>query len=100
VLEASDLDCARGGRALFRNLSFSLEGGELLRLAGENGSGKTTLLKLLAGLLVPDAGEVRWQGTRIPRKLAGLLEGHQVGRALRKAEKHRLMLTARGLDRT
>jgi hypothetical protein len=33
-----------------------------------------------------------------PRKLAGLLEGHQVAHALRKAEKHRLMLTARGLD--
>jgi hypothetical protein len=33
-----------------------------------------------------------------PRKLAGLLEGHQVAYALRKAEKHRLLLTARGLD--
>lgn len=33
-----------------------------------------------------------------PRKLSGLLEGHQVGHALRRAEKHRLMLTARGLD--
>lgn len=33
-----------------------------------------------------------------PRKLAGLLEGHQVAHALRRAEKHRLMLSARGLD--
>jgi hypothetical protein len=33
-----------------------------------------------------------------PRKLAGLLEGYQVAHALRKAEKHRLMLTSRGLD--
>ncbi|MEO8718061.1 MAG: hypothetical protein ABI423_07550 [Burkholderiales bacterium] len=32
-----------------------------------------------------------------PRKLAGLLEGHQVAVALRKAEKHRLLLTAQGL---
>jgi hypothetical protein len=32
-----------------------------------------------------------------PRKLAGLLEGHRVAYALRKAAKHRLMLTARGL---
>ncbi len=32
------------------------------------------------------------------RKIAGLLEGRQVALALRKAEKHRLMLTARGLD--
>lgn len=33
-----------------------------------------------------------------PKKLAGLLEGHQVAQALRKAEKHRLLLTQRGLD--
>jgi hypothetical protein len=33
-----------------------------------------------------------------PRKLAGLLEGHQVASALRSAEKHRLLLTQRGLD--
>lgn len=33
-----------------------------------------------------------------PRKLAGLLEGRQVASALRSAENHRLLLTARGLD--
>jgi heme exporter protein A len=67
VLEASNLDCLRGGRTLFRGLSFSLEGGELLRIAGANGSGKTSLLKILCGLLFPDSGEVRWQGTPIRR---------------------------------
>jgi len=65
VLEASNLDCLRGGRTLFRGLSFSLRGGELLRIAGANGSGKTSLLKILCGLLTPDAGEVRWQDTPI-----------------------------------
>jgi heme exporter protein A len=65
VLEAQNLDCARGGRALLRGLSIALAGGELLRIAGANGSGKTTLLKILCGLLSPDAGEVRWQGTPI-----------------------------------
>jgi heme exporter protein A len=65
VLEASNLDCRRGGRTLFRGLSFSLHGGELLRVAGANGSGKTSLLKILCGLLSPDSGEVRWQGLPI-----------------------------------
>jgi heme exporter protein A len=65
VLEASHLDCLRGGRTLFRGLSFSLQPGELLRIAGENGSGKTSLLKILCGLLLPESGEVRWQGTPI-----------------------------------
>lgn len=65
MLEASNLDCRRGGRTLFRGLSFSLQGGELLRIAGANGSGKTSLLRILCGLLHPDSGEVRWQDTPI-----------------------------------
>lgn len=50
---------------LFRDLSFALRGGELLRIAGANGSGKTSLLRILCGLLAPLAGEVRWRGTSI-----------------------------------
>ncbi len=67
MLEATGLDCARGGRMLFRGLSLSLRGGERLRIVGANGSGKTSLLRILCGLLSPDAGEVRWQGNAIPR---------------------------------
>jgi heme exporter protein A len=67
MLEATGLDCARGGRMLFRGLSLSLRGGERLRIAGANGSGKTSLLRILCGLLSPDAGEVRWQGSAISR---------------------------------
>ncbi len=55
----------RGDRMLFRDLSFSLQNGELLHLKGHNGSGKTTLLRALAGLLLPVHGEIRWQGTSI-----------------------------------
>jgi heme exporter protein A len=65
VLEGRDLDCERGGRALFRGLSFSVKSGELLRIAGANGSGKSSLLRILCGLLAPSAGEVRWHGTPI-----------------------------------
>jgi len=65
MLEAVDLECARGGRALFRGLSFSLRAGEVLRVAGANGRGKTSLLRILCGLLTPHAGEVRWRGSAI-----------------------------------
>jgi len=65
VLEAADLECARGGRVLFRGLSFALKAGELLRIAGANGRGKTSLLRILCGLLAPAAGEVRWKGSPI-----------------------------------
>jgi heme exporter protein A len=65
MLEAADLECVRGGRTLFRRISFSLGKSELLRISGANGSGKTSLLRILCGLLSPTAGEVRWNGTRI-----------------------------------
>jgi heme exporter protein A len=57
----------RGDRTLFRDLDFELEAGELLHLKGENGSGKTTLLRALAGLLLPESGEIRWRGENIRR---------------------------------
>ena len=61
-LEAIDLGCVRGERTLFRGLSFTLKGGELLRVGGPNGSGKTSLLRIACGLLEPDRGDVRWGG--------------------------------------
>jgi len=67
VLEAGELECERGGRTLFRGVSFTLAGGELLRIAGPNGSGKTSLLRILCGLLTPSRGEVRWRGASVRR---------------------------------
>ena len=67
MLQALDLECARGGRVLFRALGMSIKGSELVRIAGTNGSGKTSLMRILCGLLAPHAGEVRWKGEPIGR---------------------------------
>jgi heme exporter protein A len=66
-LEAIDLYCARGERRLFSALSFTLRGGELLRIGGPNGSGKTSLLRIACALLEPTRGEVRWAGESVRR---------------------------------
>ena len=67
MLEVINLECVRGDRCLFSELSFDLSAGELLHLHGHNGSGKTTLLRTICGLITPTDGEVRWQGGNVRR---------------------------------
>ncbi|NNF95674.1 MAG: cytochrome c biogenesis heme-transporting ATPase CcmA [Halobacteria archaeon] len=67
MLEVVNLECIRGDRRLFSELSFDLSAGELLHLHGHNGSGKTTLLRTICGLITPTEGEVRWQGENVRR---------------------------------
>ncbi|MDQ6654155.1 MAG: cytochrome c biogenesis heme-transporting ATPase CcmA [Acidobacteriota bacterium] len=65
MLEATNLECVRGDRKLFINISFSITSGTLLQITGPNGSGKTSLLRIVCGLMAPENGEVRWQGANI-----------------------------------
>lgn len=46
-----------------RDIDFIVRRGEALGIIGLNGSGKTTLLRLLAGQILPDAGEIRMEGS-------------------------------------
>ncbi|MEV5318832.1 ATP-binding cassette domain-containing protein [Streptomyces sp. NPDC052687] len=48
-------------------VSLTLRRGEILAVVGENGSGKSTLTKLLTGILLPDKGQVRWDGVDLAR---------------------------------
>jgi heme exporter protein A len=63
--EAVGLECIRGDRLLFSDLSLSLIPGTLLQVEGLNGCGKTSLLRILCGLALPSQGEVRWHGQAI-----------------------------------
>ncbi len=62
ALEAIALACTLGNRRLFVDLSFALDAGRWLMLTGSNGSGKSTLLRIVAGLVRPSSGEIRWRG--------------------------------------
>ena len=57
-LVVDGLTCIRGGRSLFRGLSFDLQEGGALVVTGPNGVGKTSLLRLVAGLLTPVEGRI------------------------------------------
>lgn len=53
-----------GGVAAVREVSLTVEAGEILGVMGPNGSGKTTLFNLVSGALIPDSGEIRLLGER------------------------------------
>jgi len=66
VVIASALDKDMAGTPLFRGVSFKLERGDRMTLAGRNGAGKTTLLRMLSGETGIDGGELAFEkGTRV-----------------------------------
>lgn len=60
------------------NISFEVKEGDSLAIVGPSGSGKTTLLRLLAGLDLPDAGEIFINGTLMSQS-GGAVPPHQRG---------------------
>jgi iron(III) transport system ATP-binding protein len=58
-IQIIDLHKEFAGTVALRGISLNIEHGELIALLGPSGCGKSTTLQLLAGFLVPDAGEIR-----------------------------------------
>jgi ribose transport system ATP-binding protein len=62
VLAVEGLECHFGATQALRGVTLSVRAGEVLALLGENGAGKSTLIKILAGVLRPSAGTIRFGG--------------------------------------
>jgi len=67
------------------DLSFSVNKGEIYGILGPNGAGKTTLIKVLATILLPDAGNVKVLGYELPKHESKVKE--QIGLALGEYER-------------
>ncbi len=65
VLQVKNLSVGYGKQTVLHDLNFDLRKSECLALLGANGSGKSTLLKVLAGLLIPEAGTITYAGQDI-----------------------------------
>jgi putative ABC transport system ATP-binding protein len=65
LIEARDLSLSFGSTPALRGASLSVRPGEIVAVMGPSGSGKSTLLHCLAGILVPDEGEVWFGGQRL-----------------------------------
>ncbi|GAA2333696.1 ABC transporter ATP-binding protein [Dactylosporangium salmoneum] len=65
VLQARDVARSYGATPALRGVSLDVADGEILAVTGPSGCGKSTLLHCLAGIIRPDAGEIRYRGERL-----------------------------------
>ena len=70
VLE--DVDLSYGSRTVLSQFSLRLDQGSFTALLGPNGAGKSTIFNLIAGLILPDQGDVRVIGQSMSQTRAGL----------------------------
>jgi len=65
ILEVKNLKKKFGSNLVLKDVSFSLEEGQVLAIIGSSGSGKTTLLRCLNFLETPDSGEIYVSGKQL-----------------------------------
>ena len=65
ILEFSHVSKGFNDNPVLRDLSFAVAEGEFVVILGFSGSGKTTLMNLMAGLILPDRGEVAFKGAPV-----------------------------------
>lgn len=76
LIEVLNVGFEANGTTLLHPISFAVEKGGRLAVAGITGSGKSTLLKLLAGILQPTSGHILFNGEKLAGPAEKLLPGH------------------------
>jgi branched-chain amino acid transport system ATP-binding protein len=78
-LTISNLNAGYDGTPILRDVSFSVDDGEIVGIVGRNGVGKTTLLKAIMGLLDLESGSVQYNGEELTGKAANERAQRSIG---------------------
>ncbi|WP_439660695.1 ABC transporter ATP-binding protein [Lentzea sp. HUAS TT2] len=78
LLEVRNLSVAYGAIEAVRDISFTVEAGQIVSLIGSNGAGKTTTLRTISGLLRPTSGSIKFQGKEIHNDPAHAILGEGI----------------------
>ena len=62
MIEIQNLSHCLGGKTVLRDIDLKITDNTILGIVGINGAGKSTLLRLLAGVYLPDAGSIKYDG--------------------------------------
>ncbi len=65
LLSIQNIHKSFGYKQVLKGVSFDLFGGQMTLLAGRNGAGKSTLIKILAGLMRPSQGDLRFNDSAL-----------------------------------
>jgi branched-chain amino acid transport system ATP-binding protein len=87
ALEVSGLAFAYDGALAVRDVSLAVQPGEIVALLGANGAGKSTTVRMIAGVLSPQKGAIRFGG----RALTGVASHHVVRRGITLVPEGRLV---------
>ncbi|SKA20546.1 amino acid/amide ABC transporter ATP-binding protein 2, HAAT family [Enhydrobacter aerosaccus] len=87
ALEVSGLAFAYDGAAAVRDVSLTVKPGEIVALLGANGAGKSTTVRMIAGVLRPQKGDIRFDG----EVLSGSPSHHVVRRGITLVPEGRLV---------
>lgn len=82
LVTCKGIDCRLGGRLVLSRTDLTVAEGESLALLGSSGSGKSTLLRVIAGLELPERGEVLIAGALATRDGRLLTPPHRRGIAM------------------
>ncbi len=66
LVSINNLTFSRSGRKIFDDISLHVPKGKITAIMGPSGIGKTTLLRLIGGQLLPEQGEIWFDGSNIP----------------------------------
>ena len=90
ILEARGLSKRYGGLVANSDITFAVQEGELRGVIGPNGAGKSTFFKMLAGEVIPSAGQIFFRGREITREdvtdvcQSGMSKSYQINQLFSK----------------
>ncbi|MGN0379475.1 MAG: ABC transporter ATP-binding protein [Butyrivibrio sp.] len=67
TVEAKNICKEYKGETVLKNVNFTLEPGQITGITGRNGTGKSIFLKMVAGLIIPDSGDILINGVKLKK---------------------------------